>query len=386
MRGAMPAYARRPMDERVDVLVVGAGIAGLSAAAELATDRRVAVVEAEAAPATQTTGRSAAVLIAGYGGPAIAPFTAAGRAWFATGGGFADHQLLGPRGMLVVTAPDTAADGPPAGSLASAGVPVGVDDAVARFPALRPERVAAARHEPEVADIDVAGAVEAFRRALRSRRGTIAVGHRLVAGRCGPDGTWRVTTTGGEWRAAVVVDAAGAWGDQVAAACGVAPVGLRPLRRTACTFHAPPGLDTRRWPLVCDAADRWYVKPEPGLFLASPADETPSPPGDCRPEEADVARALDHVRENTTLAARSITAAWAGLRTFAPDRGLVLGADPALPTFVWAVGQGGFGIQTAPAAARTVASLARHGTVPDDLAAAGVTPANLSPARFGPRP
>jgi D-arginine dehydrogenase len=193
---------------------------------------------------------------------------------------------------------------------------------------------------------------------------------------------WRAETTGATWHAEVLVDAAGAWGDEVAAACGVAPVGLRPLRRTACTFVAPPGTDTREWAFLRDASDRWYLKPEPGQFMASPADETPAPPGDARPEEVDVARALDHIRENTTLPARSITSAWAGLRTFAPDRALVLGPDPADPAFVWCVGQGGFGIQTSPGVARTVAGLVRSGAVPADMAAAGVDPATFSPARF----
>lgn len=387
-------------DRRVDVLVVGAGIAGLSVAAELARDRRVTVVEAEAAPATQTTGRSAAVYIEGYGGPAITPFTAASRAWFAAGGGFADHELLTPRGMLVVAAPGEEAAA--VGALAGEGEPVPVDEAVALFPALRPERVAWARHDPLVADLDVAGAVDAFRRAFLSRGGTLACGTRLLhavrpggaggagggGGRAGPGDTgggrrtWRVATSAGDWWAEVIVDAAGAWADEVAAACGVAPVGLRPLRRTACTFRAPPGVDPRRWPLLCDAADRWYLKPEPGLFLASPADEALAPPGDCRPEEVDVARALDAVRGATTLPARSITAAWAGLRTFAPDRGLVLGPDPADPAFVWCAGQGGFGIQTAPAVGRAVASLARTGGLPTEVASAGLTPATVSPARL----
>ena len=124
------------------------------------------------------------------------------------------------------------------------------------------------------------------------------------------------------------------------------------------------------------------MKPEPGLFLASPADETPAPPGDCRPEEADVARALDAVREATTLPARSINAAWAGLRTFAPDRGLVLGPDPAEPAFVWCAGQGGFGIQTAPAVGRAVAELARTGRLPAEVASGGLTAAGVSPARL----
>jgi D-arginine dehydrogenase len=376
----MPA----PGEQHVDVLVVGGGIAGLSVAAELAGDRRVAVIEAEHTPAMHTTGRSAAQFIPAYAGPAVQPFTAASRDWFTDGGGYADEPLLSPRGMLIVSAPGDDAHG----MLADDGEPITVGEAAELFPALRPGRVATARYEPAVSDIDVAGAVAAFRRALRDRGGVIACDQRLLSatrpGAPGSDGGWRADTADTTWNAGVLVDAAGAWGDEVAAACGVAPVGLRPLRRTACTFVAPEGVDTRDWAFLRDASDRWYLKPEPGQFMASPADETPDRPGDARPEEEDIARALDHIRENTTLPARSITSSWAGLRTFAPDRALVLGSDPEEPAFVWCVGQGGFGIQTSPGVARTVAALVRTGTVPPDLATAGVCPAIFTPARLRP--
>jgi D-arginine dehydrogenase len=167
---------------------------------------------------------------------------------------------------------------------------------------------------------------------------------------------WAVAVGGGDRvLAGLVVNAAGAWGDEIAVMAGVEPLGLTPLRRTAFLVAAPPG--SADWPLVADAAEAWYAKPDAGRMLCSPADETPAPPGDARPDEVDVARALDVLRERTTLAVRSVARAWAGLRTFAPDRVPVVGPDPEHPGFVWCVGQGGYGVQTAPAIAAVLAAL-----------------------------
>jgi D-arginine dehydrogenase len=187
-----------------------------------------------------------------------------------------------------------------------------------------------------------------------------------------------VSTDDGRFEADVIVNTAGAWGDEIAALAGARPVGLRPLRRTAFTVAAPP--DSDRWPLVHGIDGTFYFKPESaGQLLCSPADETPSPPCDARPEEIDVARAIDRINEATTLAIRHVRAQWAGLRTFAPDRVLVLGFDDIVDGFVWHVGQGGTGIQTAPAAGRAVASLVLDGCFPDDLG--GLTMADTAPRR-----
>lgn len=361
----------------VDALVVGAGIAGLSAAAELARDRRVLVVERFEHIATQTTGRSAAQFIAGYGSPAIRPFTEASRAWFAEGGGDADRTLLSTRGMLVVAEQPDGLDGDTAGER--------IDPAEARrlCGVLRADRIGAAAYDADALDIDVAEAVACFRRAARRRGTELRLGDTFVRG-CRSGGHWQVETSSATVRCDTIVDAAGAWADDVARACGVEPIGARPLRRSACTFRHSAG-GHEQWPLVSSAAHDWYFKPEPGLVMASPADETPSAACDPRPDEIDIARCLDSIREFTTLEPRSITTSWAGLRTFAPDRGLVLGPDPDEPSFVWCAGQGGFGIQTAPAAARTLGSLVRSGRLPDDiesrLPAHQVTAHRLRPRR-----
>ena len=154
------------------------------------------------------------------------------------------------------------------------------------------------------------------------------------------------------------------------------------MRRTICTFPVPESLGHTRWPMLVDADERFYLKPEPGQFLASPADETPSEPVDPRPEMLDIATAMERVREATTLEARSVSTSWAGLRTFAPDRVLVLGPDPLEPSFVWCAGQGGFGIQCSPAAARAIVSLVDRGTLPDDVLALGGDAAAVRPDRF----
>jgi D-arginine dehydrogenase len=191
-----------------------------------------------------------------------------------------------------------------------------------------------------------------------------------------------VRTPAGDVATPVVVDAAGAWGDVVAAMAGVAPLGLRPLRRTAFLFRPPDGVDTRLWPLVCDVADRFYVKPDAGMLLGSPADTTPSDPCDARPEEIDVALAIDHIQAALDLQVRGIRAPWAGLRTFTPDGVPAVGRDPDHPGFIWVVGQGGYGIKTSPAMGRAAAAAALGEPWPAALAGEGLTTEVLDPGRF----
>jgi len=364
----------------VDAIVVGAGIAGLSVGAELARTRRVVVLEACDAPATQSTGRSAAVYIERYGGPAFVPFNRAGRVWFASqADGEAEHPLLGPRGLLSVAPPGTE-PALPADPEDGARV-VGPEEARALFPALRPEATGSALYVPGTADLDPAGAVAVYRRLLRARGGTIVVAapaERLVR----DAGTWTVTTPAGTWVAPLVVNAAGAWADVVAERAGLPPIGMQPLRRTIATLVAPPVDGADRRPLLEDTDETFYLKPETGRILASPADETPDTPRDVRPEMLDVAIALDRVAAMTTLDVRVVTSTWAGLRTFAPDRAPVLGPDPLAPGFAWYAGQGGCGIQCAPSAARAVVALIETGEIPADIRALGGDAAHVLPDRL----
>ena len=245
-------------------------------------------------------------------------------------------------------------------------------DTRALAPYLRPDAVAGGMLEPGAQDIDVMGLHQGFVRGARAAGAVLArsAGVRSIGPATGA--RWRVTTDAGAIETDVVVDAAGAWGDAVAGLAGVRPVGLRPLRRTAFTVTVPP--IPSEGPMVNTVGPGYYAKPESGgLMLCSPADETLSEPCDARPEEIDVARALDAMEATTTLGARHVTRAWAGLRTFAPDRDPVIGWDDRVEGFCWMVGQGGTGIQTAPAAGELVAAV---------VAGVADGPADLGPARL----
>lgn len=370
------------------MVVIGGGIAGVSAAfalLDLEPTLDVVLIEAEDQLAQHTTGRSAAQLIENYGAPAVRPLTTASLGFLrAPPVELVDGPLLSPRPLLTVGRDDqqesiarTLADGR---AVSETITEVSPAEAVELFPALRPERVQRAVVEPDAADIDVAGLHQAFVRGLRKRGGAIRTSTRVDAAVADGEG-WRVETTDGELRADVIVNAAGAWGDVVAGRAGVQPIGLEALRRTACMVRGPDG--SSGWPLLADADHEWYVKPDGVQLLCSPGDETPSAPCDARPEELDVALAIERINENTTLGIRSINSAWAGLRTFAPDRAMVIGPEPGCPGFVWCVGQGGTGIQTAPGAGRLVADLiVRGGPDPGRFASTGLDLAGLSPDRF----
>lgn len=376
-----------------EILVVGGGIAGLSAAAALTrhpSEPGVTVVEAEPTLAYHTTGRSAALYIENYGtGPMRVLTRATGPYLRQPPAELVDGPLIEPRGVLTVALPGQGALLDEALAEGRALNPrideVAVAEAVERFPALRPDRIERAMLEPDAADIDVGALHQSYVRQVRRSGGTIATTtavERLVRSR----GRWEVTTTDGELGADLVVDAGGAWGDVVAERAGVAPIGLEPKRRTAFMIARPSTVSARA-PLTAEVSHtRWYLKPDGDQILCSPADETPSEPCDARPVEIDIARAIDDLNEATTLGIRSIRSSWAGLRTFAPDRTIVIGPDPDEPSFIWCVGQGGAGIQTSAGAGQLVADLALDGE-PGPSFAPEVTgldfdPATLSPARF----
>jgi D-arginine dehydrogenase len=372
------------------ITVIGGGIAGVAAAYHLATHERagraeVTVVEAEATLAFHTTGRSAAQLIENYGAGPVRPLTTASLGFLRhPPADLVDGPLLSPRGLLTVGRPDqdaaiqrTLDEGR---AVNQSIVEVDPGEAARLFPPLRTGRLARAVWEPDSADIDVAGLHQAFVRGFRRAGGAIVASRRVRA--LEPErGGWRVHHDGGSHHADVVVNAAGAWGDVVAALAGVEPVGLRPLRRTVFMVRSPYP-DSASWPLVADADHAWYLKPDGTQFLCSPADESPCEPCDARPEEHDVALGIERINQATDLAIRSVTSAWAGLRTFASDRSMVIGPEPGLASFVWLVGQGGTGIQTAPGAGRLVADLVHAGGPGPAFAPTGLDLAGLLPDRF----
>jgi D-arginine dehydrogenase len=323
----------------VDVLVIGGGIAGVSIACELAADANVVLAEAEPELARHTTGRSAAIYAPSYGGELVRELTAASGPLFPDG-------VLTPRTVLWVAVDDDGVD-----RLRALDVEqVSLATAARLCPVLRPPLAAAV--DRTAMDIDVMALHAHYVRGLRQRGGVIRTSSPVTA--LHRDGAgWVVDGA----RYDVVVNAAGAWADVVAEKAQVPTIGLRPLRRTIAlatgTVPVDPG-----WPMVGDAADRFYFRPESGRLLVSPSDETPSEPCDARPDELDVALALERVNAVTTLGLRSVHTAWAGLRSFVADRAPVVGAWPDHPGFVFFAGQGGYGIQMAPALARTAADIA----------------------------
>jgi D-arginine dehydrogenase len=359
------------MTPRFDIAIVGAGIAGASLAARLASRARVVILEAETQPGYHSTGRSAAFWTESYGGPLVQPLTAA------SGPHLRDNGFLGERGALTLARRGReAALEDFAAEFAALGVRVemlGRERLLNRLPGLRDEWVLGAL-EPDCSDIDVAGLHQSFLAQARKLSAELWCGAELAQAR--RDGHWQVTLVDGrELECDVLAIAAGAWADEVAVRAGAATIGLTPFRRTVAQLRTTP-LPPADLPLVLDLDGQFYFKPEAGKLWLSPHDETPSPPCDAAPEELDVATAIARFEEVVDWRVERVEHRWAGLRTFASDRLPVFGHDPAHPGLFWCAGQGGFGIQTAPAAAEVAARLLL-GEAPG-----AVDPAPYLPDRF----
>jgi D-arginine dehydrogenase len=255
------------------------------------------------------------------------------------------------------------------------------EEALARVPLLRPDYLVMAALDSDAMDIDVDALEQGFLRGARAA-GAVLITKNWVTQAQRRNGTWSIELTEGSVSAPIVINAAGAWADEVAAICGARPIGLQPLRRTALLIDAPAGVDIRHWPAVIDSDEQFYFKPDAGKLLLSPADETPDKPGDARPEELDIAICVDRVQAALDIQVQRVSHSWAGLRTFSPDRTPVVGFDPDVTGLFWCAGQGGYGIQTAPAMARTAAALARRENLPADIAAEGLSAEDLSALRF----
>ena len=360
-------------------IVVGAGIAGASAAAHLATDRRVALLEAEDAAGYHSTGRSAAIWVLNYGPPDVRTLTGLSRTFFEQPPpGFANSPILARRPVLFLAPPDQAPDLDRllAGGDGLREVPVA--DAHALLPALRPGYAVRAAVEDDAFDMDVAVLHQGFLRQLRAAGGVLALRSR-TGGIARQAGRWHVQVAGGDaFTAPILVNTAGAWGDEVAQQAGAAPLGLQPKRRTGVLLDPAPW-QSAAWPLVMDARHTWYARPEGrSRLMVSPADETHMHPHDVAPDEMDVAVAVDRMGQALDIDVRRVERSWAGLRTFTPDGSLAIGWDADLDGFLWCVGQGGYGIQTSPAAGRLAADLVAHR---DPGPAGAVLPA-VSPRRF----
>ncbi|WP_336985856.1 FAD-dependent oxidoreductase [Altererythrobacter aquiaggeris] len=364
------------MSKYFDIAIVGAGIAGSSLAAELARQGSLVVLEGESAPGYHSTGRSAAFWEECYGGPEIVPLTLASGEYLRDGG------FLTERGALY------------AGRDEDAGK---LDEFMARFEnsGAQLERIDRARlaailpgvkpawtdaiWEPACADIDVA-ALHAHFLSRATRGGAVIQTNARLVSAAQRTGGWDLTCVdGSRFAAGILVNAAGAWADQVAAMAGVKPVGITPYLRTVAQLRTDPAPDPAQ-PLVLDISGRFYFKPESGRVWLSPHDEEPSPPCDVAAGELGVATAIAQFEKVVDWRIEAVERKWAGLRSFAPDRMPVFGFDPDVSGFFWFAGQGGFGIQTSPAAAAGAYELLTG----DQLTGrtSGVDMARYSPARF----
>lgn len=360
------------------VLVIGGGIAGLSVAARLAPQVRVVVLEGESEPGYHASGRSVAFAHYGLGNEPVRTLTALSM------GELAAHGSVHPALHIARTEEIAALDALEAvhRQYGCDYSRVGPDEARALMPALKPEACAAALVDHGSLKLDTHAMLQAHVATLREHNGKLVTGARVSAIR--PDGEcWRVSTTKGHFGAAIVINAAGAWADEIAQLAGVQPIGIEPRRRSVISFAAPEGEDVSRWPFTKTVGEGFYLLPEGrGQILASSMDQTPSDPCDAAPEELDIAIAADRVEQATTLPIRRIAHSWAGLRSFAPDELPVVGEAKDAPGFIWCAGQGGAGFQTAPALSRIAAAEVLGLPFPEDCVAAGLTAEMFSPARL----
>ncbi|WP_095011231.1 NAD(P)/FAD-dependent oxidoreductase [Tsuneonella mangrovi] len=369
---------------QVETIVIGGGIAGLSAAARFAQHGEVVVLEGEDHPGYHASGRSVAYLHFGLGDRLVRALTAMSLEALSSDG---DTLVRRHPALHIVREDETALLDALEDSLRSFG---------ADYERVGPERIAGivpvldigeggfreAILERSALKLDTDAMLQAHVRALNAAGGALECRARVE--RIASAGNrWQIDTSGASYSAARVVNAAGAWADEIADIAGVSPIGISPLRRTVIQFAAPDGVDVSPWPFVKTVGEGFYVLPEGSTrLLASPMDETPSEPCDAAPEELDIAIVADRVMQATSLDIRRIEHSWAGLRSFAPDKHPVVGYDPAAPGFFWLAGQGGFGFQTSPALAAAAEALLFGLDWPEELAALGVTVADIGPARF----
>ena len=370
---------------RYDVVVIGAGIAGSAIASFLSRRASVCLLEMESQPGYHSTGRSAALFAEPYGNAVVRSLTRASRAFFeAPPNAFTAVNLLKPRPVLITARAEQAAAMEEfiAASEPSDGVlPQSAAEAISRCPILRPESVAYATLIGSPSDIDVHELQQGFLRVVKTQGGTVTTAAQVVGIERDSSG-WIVTTTGQRIRAGIVVNAAGAWAGAVGKLAGAQDIGLRPLKRTACLIAAPEGARLETWPLVMNVAEEFYFKPEAGMLMLSPADETPAEPCDAQAEELDIAIAVDRLERATTLQVRRVAHKWAGLRSFVADRSPVIGFDTLQPDFFWVAALGGYGVQTSPAVGNVAASLVLREAIDEKVLACGVAAKSFAPDRL----
>jgi glycine/D-amino acid oxidase-like deaminating enzyme len=355
-----------------DIIVIGGGIAGLSAAARLSADAKVTVLEQETSTGYHASGRSAALYEENYGLPSTVALNTASKSYhYEANGGY-----LSPRGFLIVAQADeqSAYDK----DMATLGLDaISVERACAFVPILNRDTLAFAGYHADALDIDTDRLMQDFIRMLKANGGQVITKSPVTAIKRSADG-WTVTAGSVDYTCATLVNAAGAWADSIAEMAGIAPLGIKPHRRSMARIPAPSGHDVAQWPLFFGVGEAWYAKPDAGALIVSPAEEDPVEPHDAWADDMVLAEGIARYENMVSEPVTRLLTSWAGLRSFAPDRALVLGSDPSDASFVWCAGQGGYGFQTAPAASLLVADLVT-GRTPElspDLVA------QLSPERF----
>lgn len=354
-----------------DILVIGGGIAGLSAAARLSADAQVTLLEMERATGYHASGRSAALIEENYGAPSVQALNRASMQHFE------DGDYLTQRGLLIVAeANDREAF---TADLTNMGVePISPAEAIDFVPILDPTKVALAAYHAPAFDIDTDRLMQDFARTIRANGGQIITDATVTEIRQDAHG-WHVRA-GGEYTARTLVNAGGAWADLIAGIAGVTPLGIIPHRRSMARLKAPGGHDTTHWPMFFGPGESWYAKTDAGALIVSPAEEVATHPHDAYADDMTLAEGLDRYENMVVEPVTRPLATWAGLRSFTPDRTLVLGRDPEVPEFVWCAGQGGYGFQTSPAASTLLADLVTGRTPAlDPAAVAALRPERLRP-------
>lgn len=358
-----------------DVVIIGGGIAGVSAAARLSAHLSVVVVEMEGHLAYHSTGRSAAMFIRNYGPPAVRALNRLAEPFYRNPEGFSDTPLLSPRGEMTLDCGDD-----DAAFAAYCEGSLGLEhltgeEACRLVPILKPDAVRQAVYEPDASDIDVHQLMSSFTLMARDNGARINTHHQART-LTSNHGGWAVETTGGVYHAAMVVNAAGAWADDVARRAGVQPMMITPKRRSAVLV--PMTEECSSWPLTVPATESWYIRPDNGRLMISPADEDPVEAQDIQPDDMVLAEGVHRFEQATTMTVKRIEHRWAGLRSFPPDKNPVVGFAPDAEGFFWLAGQGGYGIQTSPALSQLTAELVTGQTPTCDAATLSL----LSPVRF----
>lgn len=356
----------------LDFLVIGGGITGISAAARLSVLGTVTLIEAEVGLGYHASGRSAAMFEETYGSPSTQALNRASRDFLQTANG----GVLSPRGLMLIGSQATADAF--AHDLSAMDMDrISQQDALNMVPILNPDVVTEFGYHAGAFDIDTDLLIQNFARTLRGNGGQIDLNQQVQQIAKQPTG-WTCTTQNGTYTARTLINAAGPWADQIAELAGLPPIGITPFRRSMARIPAPNGQTVTDWPMLFGPGETWYAKPDAGCLLVSPADEDPTTPHDAWPEDLTLAEGIARFEAHVTHTVTRLDSSWAGLRSFAPDRNLVLGPDPRDSSFVWSAGQGGYGFQTSPAASQLVADLVANR--PSELDPAAIQA--LSPSRF----